>query len=787
MATVEKQDTDLVTIEVDGREIEARKGEMLIEATDRASIEIPRFCYHHKLSIAANCRMCLVDVEKAPKPLPACATPVADGMKVFTRSKRARDAQRGVMEFLLINHPLDCPICDQGGECELQDLAMGYGRSISRFTERKRVVKDKNLGPLISTDMTRCIHCTRCVRFLEEIAGTAELGGVGRGEKTEISTFIERNIDSELSGNIIDLCPVGALTNKPFRFSARAWEMSARPYVASHDCVGSNLFYHSRGGRIMRTVPRENESINECWISDRDRYSHFGLQADDRVTQPRIKVDGQWRECDWDTALAHAAESLGKVVSEHGADQLGVLASPRATSEEHLLLRLLADGIGTPHRDHRLRVTDARDPALGRAHLDRPTRDLSEADAVLMIGSHLRHDQPILNQRVRTAWRKQGARVMDLNPIAWRFPFDMHERLIVAPQLMVETLARVARAAFELAGRDLPDNELGKFIAARDPEPAAHNIARALADADHGFLVTGDQALFHPQAADLRALAAEIARLTDCALMVLPGPANSQGAWQAGLVPSEGGLSAHEALARGLNGWLLFDLEPDFDSADPAATRAALESAEVVVAITAFAGTDLLETADVLLPLAPMPETEGSVVNADGIRQLLKPAGRPPEGAHDGWKILRVLGAKLSLPEFQFSLFSEVAQRLDATEMPDVEPYEPGPLQSAGAESLWRAGPVPIYSGDSLLRRSPALQQTHHADNAWVAVHPSTLVRQGLEDCSRVRLRQGECRLEAELRVVDWVPPGAVWLAAATCLASRMGPAWGEIELERCQ
>ncbi|MFU8878436.1 MAG: molybdopterin-dependent oxidoreductase, partial [Wenzhouxiangellaceae bacterium] len=378
-------------------------------------------------------------------------------------------------------------------------------------------------------------------------------------------------------------------------------------------------------------------------------------------------------------------------------------------------------------------------------------------------------------------------RVMDLNPIAWRFPFDMHERLIVAPQLMVETLARVARAAFELAGRDLPDNELGKFIAARDPEPAAHNIARALTDADHGFLVVGDQALFHPQAADLRALAAEIARLTDCALMVLPGPANSQGAWQAGLVPSEGGLSAHEALARGLKGWLLFDLEPDFDSADPAATRAALGSAEAVVAITAFAGTDLLETADVLLPLAPMPETEGSVVNADGIRQLLKPAGRPPEGAHDGWKILRVLGAKLSLPEFQFSVFSEIAQRLDGNEMPAAAPYQPDQLRSAGAEALWRAGPVPIYSGDSLLRRSPALQQTHHADNGWVAAHPSTLERRGLEDCSRVRLRQGECQLEAELRVVDWVPPGAVWLAAATCLASRMGPAWGEIELERCE
>ncbi|MEX0915610.1 MAG: NADH-quinone oxidoreductase subunit NuoG, partial [Wenzhouxiangellaceae bacterium] len=393
MATIEDKDTDLVTIEVDGREIEARKGEMIIQATDRADIEIPRFCYHHKLSIAANCRMCLIDVEKAPKPLPACATPVAEGMKIFTRSRRAVDAQRGVMEFLLINHPLDCPICDQGGECELQDLAMGYGRSISRFAERKRVVADKNLGPLVSTDMTRCIHCTRCVRFLEEIAGTAELGGVGRGEHLEISTFIERNIESELSGNIIDLCPVGALTNKPFRFSARAWEMSARPYIGTHDCLGSNLYYHARGGQIMRSVPRDNDDINECWLSDRDRYSHFGLAADDRVTAPRIKVDGQWQDTDWDTALDRAAELLGNVAEKHGADQLGVLASPRATCEEHFLLRRFAEGLGTPHLDHRLRILDARDARLGKARLDRPTRDVSGADAVFMVGSHLRHDQ----------------------------------------------------------------------------------------------------------------------------------------------------------------------------------------------------------------------------------------------------------------------------------------------------------------------------------------------------------------------------------------------------------
>src|SRR6056297_53509 len=551
MATIQDKDTELVTIEVDGREIEARKGEMVIQATDRADIEIPRFCYHHKLSIAANCRMCLVDVEKAPKPLPACATPVAEGMKVFTRSRRAVDAQRGVMEFLLINHPLDCPICDQGGECELQDLAMGYGRSISRFTERKRVVKDKNLGPLVATDMTRCIHCTRCVRFLAEIVGTAELGGLGRGEHTEISTFIERNIESELSGNVIDLCPVGALTNKPFRYSARAWEMRARPGIGTHDCLGSNLFYHVRGGTIMRAVPRDNEAINETWLSDRDRYSHFGLRSDDRLTRLRIKVDGQWRDVDWDTALARAAELLRSVVDAHGAEQLGVLASPRATCEEHVLLRRLADAIGTPHRDHRLRIVDDSDRRLGQARLDRPTREVSRADAVFLVGSHLRHDQPILNHRVRTAWRLHGAQIMDLNPVGWKFPFDLKERMIVPPQHFAETLARVASAALERAGRTASDDAVGRFIAERSPEPAAESIAATLAESDRGFLILGDSALFHPQAGLLRALAERIAEALEIALLVLPGPANSEGAWRVGLVPGDAGWSAARQLTEG--------------------------------------------------------------------------------------------------------------------------------------------------------------------------------------------------------------------------------------------
>jgi NADH-quinone oxidoreductase subunit G len=692
------------------------------------------------------------------------------------------------MEFLLINHPLDCPICDQGGECELQDLAMGYGRSISRFTERKRVVKDKNLGPLISTDMTRCIHCTRCVRFLEEIAGTAEMGGIGRGEKTEISTFIERNIDSELSGNIIDLCPVGALTNKPFRFSARAWELTARAGVGSHDCVGSNLHYHVRAGQIMRAVPRDNENINECWLSDRDRYGHFGLQADDRVTVPRIKRDGQWQECDWDTAIQRAVELLRAAADKHGADSIGVLASPRATSEEHLLLARLADGLGTPHRDHRLRLADDRDPVLGRARMDRPSKDLSQSDAILLVGSHLRHDQPILNHRVRSAWRTRAAKIMDLNPVAWKFPFDFHRRVIVAPQDMVLELGRVVRAGFELKGQKLPETALGRFLAGIEADDASTEIARSLSEAADGFVLLGDQALQHPDASLLRALAETLARALEVALMALPGAANSEGAVRAGMVPAPGGMSAARQLEKGLRAFVLHDIEPGFDTVDPQATQRALGAADAVIAIGSFAGTDLLDVADVVLPLAPVPETEGTYVNLDGLRQSFRAIGKPPGQARPGWKILRVLGGSLGIDGFDFVDLDDLTEALDASALSTTTPAQrtaDGEFEMAARSRLWRAGPVPMFSGDSMVRRSPALQRSHHADNGTVAVHPATAKELEIETSARVRVRQGAGSVEAELVLDSAIAEGALLMPAGSCLSSGMGPAWGPVEVER--
>lgn len=784
MATVENKKDDIVTIEVDGRSVEARKGEMIIQATDRAGMEIPRFCYHHKLSIAANCRMCLVDVEKAPKPLPACATPVADGMKVFTDSQRAVKAQRGVMEFLLINHPLDCPICDQGGECELQDLAMGYGRSVSRFTERKRVVRDKNVGPLIETDMTRCIHCTRCVRFLEEIAGTSELGGMNRGEHLEIGTFVERNINSELSGNIIDLCPVGALTNKPFRHTARPWEMRARKYIGTHDCVGSHLFYHTRGPKIMRAVPRDNEPVNECWLSDRDRYSHFGLQSEQRLKVPLVKQDGKWYETSWEDALKAAGRALGGAVETHGGSELGVLVSARATNEEHYLAASLARSLGSENIDHRLRLLDFSHPHSGRGQLDVASEKLSTADAVFLVGSNIRHEQPIYGQRVRAAWRLGGAKIADLNSIAFDFHFDLEQRLIVPPQAMVDTFGRVARAAAELTDTALPDGPLGDFLKERHPENETRQVAAMLRESASGILLLGDQALNHPESGWLRTIAEWTAKTLEVALMVLPGPANSEGAWRAGSVPGPQGLNARAMLEKGRRAYLLWDIEPDLDLADPSTAAAALENASSVVAASAFDNEVLRQTADVLLPLAPAPETDGTWINADGHEVALTAVGRPVGQARAGWKILRLLGEQLGAAGFDFAMLNEVTGKAQAATVPEQPAVGLEPPFEGEGDTLWRTGEVPIYAGDSLLRHSQPLQDTDHAAAAVCAIHASTARRHGLEDAERVRVIQGEHSAELDLVIDDRIAPGAVGLPVAVPEVSGLGPGGGDIKVE---
>ncbi|HLD13611.1 MAG TPA: NADH-quinone oxidoreductase subunit NuoG, partial [Burkholderiales bacterium] len=607
-----------MTIEVDGKPMQARKGQMLIEVTDPAGVYIPRFCYHKKLSVAANCRMCLVEVEKAPKPLPACATPVMAGMKVFTRSEKARDAQQGTMEFLLINHPLDCPICDQGGECQLQDLSVGYGKDVSRYAEAKRIVPDKDIGPLISTDMTRCIHCTRCVRFGQEIAGVMEFGGVGRGEHMEIRTFLDRSVDSELSGNVIDLCPVGALTSKPFRFSARPWELASRPSVSPHDCVGANLNIQNRRGSVMRALPRENEAVNECWLADRDRFSYEAVNSDERLHVPMIRRDGQWQEVDWRTALDFTVAGLRRVVETHGASQFGALAAPSSTLEEFYLLQKLVRGLGSGNVDHRLRQVDFRDDAQAPAFpwLGQALVDLDRLQAVLLIGAHPRKDQPLINLRLRKSQFK-GAAVMAVNPLDVEFNYRTGPKIVTDPAGMVPALAGIALALAGLQQADVPA-ELRPLVAGGRPTDTEQAIAEVLFRSENPAVLLGNFAATHPQAATLRALAELIADLCSAKLGHLP-EANSVGAWIAGCVPHRStpvGKHAHAMLREPLKGYLLLGVEPELDCLDAAAARTAMEAAEFVVMLTAFRPSiyksGAVEYADVWLPLAPFTETAGT-------------------------------------------------------------------------------------------------------------------------------------------------------------------------------
>ena len=793
MSTQPANTIEMVSIEIDGRPMSVPKNSMIIEATDKAGISIPRFCYHEKLSIAASCRMCLVDVEKAPKPMPACATPVMDGMKVYTQSRRAIDAQHGVMEFLLINHPLDCPICDQGGECELQDLAMGYGRSVSRFSEQKRVVKDHNIGPLVQTDLTRCIQCTRCVRFLDEIAGTNELGMFGRGDRSEISTCLTQGIDSELSGNVIDLCPVGALTNKPFRFSARAWELMARPSVAAHDGVGSNLWYHTRRDRVMRAVPRDCEASNETWLSDRDRYAHFGLGSEDRVLEPMIKVDGKWATVPWDKGIRIAVEALRGAVTAHGGTGLGVLMSPSVSMEEYFLAQRLARGLDCPNIDHRLREQDFDDDkARGQAvAFQSPMAAIDTADSILLIGSNIRHEAPILGQRVRKAWRN-GAQVAALNPVDWNFHFSLASKLITAPQNMVAELVALAKAVANATGKAIPES---LQAALNGSEPAeAHTAIAAMLDGDgDNMLILGQAAMAHTQASWLRQLAAWIATATGATLNMVPHGGNSTGAAMAGALPYQGaggsevenGLNTREMLATPAKAYLLWDIEPEFDLANPALAMQALDSAETVVAVSTFANDALKETADVILPLAPLAESEGLFYTFDGQSFVVKPAVKVSGHARPGWKILRRLGAELELDGFSQVDIASVRDEILA-EISDVnnaaEEVELAAPHSGG--DLYRVGEVAMYAVDGLCRRSDFLQQTVHADTAFVGLNPDDAGSKGLVDGRELKVSQGDAHTILPVRICNELPAGAVWVKTATGAGSALGDSFGPISVE---
>jgi NADH-quinone oxidoreductase subunit G len=763
---------DLVNIEINGKPLQVRKGSMIIEAADAVGIAIPRFCYHRKLPIAANCRMCLVEVEMGgrpmPKPQPACATPVGEGMKVFTQSENALKFQRNVMEFLLINHPLDCPICDQGGECELQDVSLGYGRSVSRYTERKRVIADEDIGPLVATEMTRCIQCTRCVRFTSEIAGTYELGGLSRGDNLQIGTYIGKTVETELSGNIIDVCPVGALTNKPFQFKARAWELVAKPSLAYHDALGSNLWLHTRRGEVLRTVPRDNEAINECWLSDRDRYSHQGLYAADRVSEPQVKRNGQWQATTWEDALEVAAEALRKVPGS----ELGLLASPAATNEEGDLLVRLARGLGSAHLDHRLRQLDFADNAAA-AVAGLPVAELAQVKAALLVGSNLRHEVPLLNHRLHQATKK-GAKVYAVNPAAFDFNYHLAGEAIVAPQALVDALLGLARAAAD-AGAAAPAL-LAEAIQAAGADEGDREAIAAL-KAGKAAVILGEAAATHPQASWLRAAARFVAEATGAAFVEVPVGANAVGLAQVGVLPGNGGLDARAMLAQPRKGYVLYGVEPPHDFADGAQALAALRGADTVVAFASHAGAALREVADVILPIALLPEIDGTLVNLEGIVQSATAGARAPGQARPGWKVLRALGGLLQLAGFEFDDLAGLREGIASRPAAARAALAP----RAAAAGLTRLATWPIYRTDAVLRRATALN-AHPLNRAPAArLNAAEAGRLGLAEGEGVRI--GDAVLP--LAVDAAVPDGAAWIEAAHDLTAALPPYGAALTLSK--
>ena len=787
----------MVELEVDGKKVEVNDGSMVMDAANKLGVYVPHFCYHKKLSIAANCRMCLVQVEKAPKPMPACATPVSGGMKVWTKSEQAIKAQKGVMEFLLINHPLDCPICDQGGECQLQDLAVGYGGSASRYTEEKRVVFHKNVGPLVSMEeMSRCIHCTRCVRFGQEVAGVMELGMLHRGEHAEITSFVGRTVDSELSGNMIDICPVGALTSKPFRYAARTWELSRRKSVSPHDSLGANLILQVKGNEVMRVVPLENEALNECWISDKERFSYEALNSTDaatgRLTQPMVKQDGQWIATDWQRALEYIANGVKDVVATHGADGIAALASPHATLEELFLLQKLVRGLGSGNIDFRLRAANgAADSArAGVPWLGMPVTALNQLDRVLVIGSFLRKDHPLMAQRLRQAAKKLlKVSVVHAADDDWLIPIA--NKAIVAPSQMVAELAGVLKALHE-AQQNAAPNEL-KDVAISD---AARAIAASLNTGSRKAIFLGNFAAQHPDAAQLNAYAQAIATLAGATLGHFGEAANSVGGYLAGAYSNQ--TDAAQLLGKPRKAYVLLSTEPELDCANPMTAVSALNGADMVVALSPFRST-AMDYADVLLPIAPFSETAGAFVNTQGTLQAFSGVVKPLGDTRPGWKVLRVLGNLLGIAGFEFDspeavraaalgaastatgadLQALIAKKLDNRTSSGITP--PRAASSLPPGTFERVADVPIYATDSLVRRAESLQRTRDAKAPTARLRAAALAELGI--AAGETMLVGAAMLPAQID--ESVPAGCVRVAAAHPSTVAASALFGLINVEK--
>jgi len=786
---------DLVSFTVNDIELTAPKGSTLIKATDKAGIHIPRFCYHDKLSIAANCRMCLVDIEKAPKPMPACATPIMEGMVVYTQSAKAIEAQKSVMEFLLINHPLDCPICDQGGECELQDLSVAYGGDKSQYTDVKRVVFDKDIGPLIQTELTRCIQCTRCVRFGEEVAGMRELGMTDRGDRAQIGTFVSKSVDSEMSGNVIDICPVGALTAKPSRFTGRAWEMQQHASVSPHDSVGSNLFVHTLDGKVNRVVPRENDSINEVWISDRDRFSYAGLHAEDRATKPLMKLNGEWVETDWNTALQYAVDGLQLVIKENSADELACWIAPNATLEEHYLAQKLLRGLGSNNIEHRLRQTDFTDQDFAPVMpwLNKDIASIERLEAILLVGSHIRKEQPLIAHRFRKAFRHHQVKISAVNPRKFKWRFKTSQELISSAEGMVNNMAGIAKAA------GVEQANLNDIINSATVEDSHKIIAEELKAAGAAATIfVGNIAAQHPQFSTLRALSCALAKQTGATLAYLPEAANTAGAWLAGSVPHRfaGGSKANTAganmddmLAAPKKALITFNIEPEFDVANPSKAMDAIDAADFKVVINNYASETMKEYADVILPLSAFTETSGTFVNAEGFWQSFQGAVSPMGESRPGWKILRVLANLMNVDGFDYlsseDVRNEVKEQCRELQLDNNCSVDAPFAAVTKTSGLQRVGDVPLYAADSLVRRSTPLQLTKDADQNHVAINATLAASLKIEEGEMVSITQAGHTELIEVRIDNAIADDCVWLPAAEELSVQMGNTYSSIELEK--
>lgn len=790
--------TSTIEIEIDGKKLDVEPGSMVIEAADNAGIPIPRFCYHKKLSVAANCRMCLVEVEKVGKPLPACATPVTAGMKVYTQSEKARVAQKAVMEFLLINHPLDCPICDQGGECELQDISLEYGKDASRFTEGKRSVANENIGPLVATEMTRCIQCTRCVRFGEEIAGVRELGALGRGEHLWIGTYIKHSLTSEIAANIIDLCPVGALTSKPFQFTARAWELTQHRAVAPHDCLGSNVFVHSRRQEVMRVVPRDNEQINETWLSDRDRFSYLGINSHKRVTKPLVKVNGEWQEVDWEIALRTVVAKLSGILDLYEPEQIAALISPSATLEEMYLLQKLMRKLGTHNVDHRLHQSDFSDQdhmGLMPGFIDCAITDLESQDNILIFGSHLHHEQPLAAVRVRKAI-SQGAQVFCFNPIDYDFAFDdISGKITASPYDLVAYLAGLVLAVAKLKNQTLPTfaSQLQTFALQNE---VVNRAAQRLVESENNLILLGEFAQNYSDASTIRTLVHLLSDLTNIKIAYLTFGANSAGAWVAGAIPhrkeagaivTTPGLTLAAALHKKLKAYFLFGVEPDKDLAYSEQALAALAAAEAVIACMSFTNATIMEHAHVVLPISTFAETSGTYINAEGVWQSFAGAVAPRGETRPGWKVLRAL-ANFFNYDTGFDYTSSETIR-DEVKNAITESHR-GSFKSEitiekNVEGITRITAWPIYQVDSLVRHAEALQQTPINEVAQVHINKKLAEQLNFHEGEMVLAKQHHAIAKLPVSIDNRIPDNCAYIPAGFSETASLGAPYGVVSLEK--